>query len=47
MRIEIEDKITIAALYESVKNPHRKWWQVWKPRRIQGELMQFKVEKII
>ncbi|QPQ55586.1 hypothetical protein IC614_03010 [Allosphingosinicella flava] len=35
---------TIAGLYKMVPNPNRRWWQLWKPKRVQSiELQTWKV----
>jgi hypothetical protein len=28
------DTFTIAHIYRMIPNPDRKWWQVWKPRKV-------------
>lgn len=30
--IKVGDTVTFAHIYETVSNPDRRWWQVWKPR---------------
>jgi hypothetical protein len=42
--IKTGDKVTISGCYARVRNPDRKWWQLWKPRMVTTkELQQFTV----
>ena len=41
------DKCTIAGYYSLIRNPARKWWQVWKPRMVASDkLAVFTVTRI-
>ena len=34
------DKVTIVGIMERVPNPHRHWWQFWKPRTVATKKLQ-------
>lgn len=38
------DVFTIGGFYRMIPNPHRRWWQFWKPREVSsGELVKFTI----
>lgn len=43
MTIKIGDEFTIAGVRNMRPNPDRRWWQLWKPRRVPAELKVFRV----
>ena len=49
--VKIGDKITLAGTFVLVRNPARKWWQVWKPRVVAGidpdKLMSYTVTHVV
>lgn len=43
MTMQKGDTITFEGLHQMVRNPDRKWWQLWKPRMVPAELRTFRV----
>lgn len=41
------DIVTVAGFYVTVPNPHRRWWQFWKPKMIEDrtQLRKFRLEQ--
>jgi hypothetical protein len=34
--IEVGDTLTISGVRRSVRNPARRWWQLWRPRWVKS-----------
>jgi hypothetical protein len=46
--IKLGDTFTIAGDYTQIKNPNRKWWQVWKPKIVKANKLQmYRVTEVI
>lgn len=38
--IKAGDTMTIAGVFRQIPNPNRAWWQLWRPKFIQSEVLQ-------
>jgi hypothetical protein len=47
--VKVGDFFTIAHVHKTILNHNRKWWQIWKPRKIvdHSKTQSFKVVSIV
>lgn len=39
-KLKVGDSFTISGVHPLIRNPSRRWWQVWKPRFVPTEELQ-------
>jgi hypothetical protein len=38
--LRVGDEVTFEGVRELAPNPNRRWWQIWKPRFVEGAALQ-------